>query len=88
MANHECRCVTREELTALMSATVKQTLTEIGMDTTQPIELQRDMSFVRDLRRARDSVKGKALLLSVGVIVTAALGALALGVKHWFNGTP
>lgn len=88
MANHECRCVTREELADLMSKTVRQTLTEIGMDHNQPIELQRDMSFLRDLRRARDSVKGKALLVSIGVIATTALGAMALGIRHWFSGTP
>jgi hypothetical protein len=75
----------RELIRETVQETVKTTLTEIGMDTRDPIQLQRDMSFLRDLRRARDSASAKALAVGVGILVTAALGALVLGVRDWLH---
>jgi len=84
--------MSREELRDVIRATVKETvretLSEIGMDSTHPLDLQRDMSFLRDLRVARDSVTVKAMLVGLGVIVTAALGAIAVGIRHWFSSSP
>lgn len=79
----------REELRELIretvQETVKTTLTEIGMDTRDPIQLQRDMSFLRDLRKARDSASAKAIVVAVGILVTAAIGAMVMGFKGWLH---
>lgn len=78
MTQHACRCVTADELRTVVSEAVKQTLTEVGMDHAQPIELQRDMSFLRDLRKARDSVAAKVIVMMALVLFTAGMGLLAL----------
>lgn len=73
--------MTKTELRELMSEVVTETLTKIGIDTEHPLEAQRDSQFVRDWREASESVKGKALVVAVGVLVVGALGALWLGIK-------
>lgn len=77
--------IDREELREIVRETVRETMRELGVDTEDMLEVQRDMSFLRDLRKARDSATAKAVVVAVGVLITAALGALALGIKSWLH---
>ena len=60
---------------------VHETLVTLGLDVSDPIELQKDMAFVRDLRRGSDAVKTKGILVVVGLFVTGIVGAIWLGLK-------
>lgn len=73
--------LTKEEIREIVRATVDDIFTGLGLDVSDPIEAQRDMRFVRDWRRASESVKGKALVTVIGVIVCGAAGAMFLGLK-------
>lgn len=73
--------LTREELQSLMRETIVQTLTSCGVDLSEPIELQADFRFVRDWRRSTESIRGKAILAAVGLLVVGLLGVLWLGFK-------
>lgn len=53
----------------------------LGMDATEPLEAQRDFQFLRDLRCSTESVKGKALVTIVGILVAGGLAAIWLGIK-------
>lgn len=64
---------------------VHETLTSLGMDVADPLELQRDLAFVRDLRRASDTVKTRGILILVGLVVSALAGAAWLGFKASIN---
>lgn len=86
MDDHEA--ITSDELRDLMKETVKETLRELGVDASDALEMQRDMSFLRDLRKARDTTMARGVVVSVGILTAAILGALALGVKQWLTGTP
>lgn len=78
--------LSREDLRVLVQSTVRETLRELGVDARQALEMQRDMSFLRDLRKARDSGLTKAVVATVGMLVAAAFAAIAIGVRHWLNG--
>ena len=67
-------------LRRLIRETVHETLIGMGIDATNPIELQQDFQHLRDWRRSTQAVKRKGLLTVVGMAVAglAALVWLAL----------
>ena len=73
--------LTKDELRVLMRETIVQTLTSCGVDLSEPIELQADFRFIRDWRKSSESIKGKAILAAVGVLVVGLLGVLWLGFR-------
>lgn len=60
---------------------IQETLLALGINKDQPLELQKDMSFLRDWRTASDEVKKKSIMTIVGILITGALGILWLGLK-------
>lgn len=68
--------MTEGELKAVISSTVKDTLTQIGIDHAEPLDMQKDFSHLRKSRESVEAVKKKAWLSAVGFIVVLALGAL------------
>jgi hypothetical protein len=71
----------REELRELMHDAVVEAMSTLGIDARNPMDVQRDMQFVRELRLMSESVKKKTLLTMVGLLVAALLGVAWLGVK-------
>jgi len=69
------------ELKALMKEAVTETLTGLGFDTRHPLAVQRDLQYLRDWRRTTESIRGKAVLVAVGVAIVGLCGVLWLGFK-------
>lgn len=67
------------------SEAVEETLTKLGIDHSEPFEMQRDFQFVRDWRNASESAKAKAIVVAVGVLFSGVLGALWVGLKTIFT---
>jgi hypothetical protein len=80
--------LTRDELRDLMRECVSETFDRLGVDQTNPLEFQRDLAWVRDMRRASASVRAKGLAALVGLLVTAAAGAAWLGLRALLRGGP
>lgn len=74
-----------EELEEAVQRGVTRALIQLGLDTSEPIDMQRDMQFLRDLRRSTESVKGKALVTVVGILIAGGMAALWLGFKHMLH---
>jgi hypothetical protein len=74
-----------EEMRELVRETVRETINEtflrLGVKIDDPIEVQKDFQHLRDWRNTTESVKSKALLAAVGLLVSGLLGALWLGLK-------
>lgn len=66
----------------LIRETVDDILTRVGIDPKDPRGAQADMSFLRSLREAHDSVKKTGAAAAIGVIVAATLGLLWLGLRE------
>ncbi len=51
----------------------KEALRALGVDTDNPLEAQKDMHFLRDLRKGTQSIRGKAVNTIVGALALAGL---------------
>ena len=64
------------DMEAVIEATVKKTLLELGLDTTNPIELQRDFAHLRTWRQSVEEVKRKGFLAAAAIVISGLLGLL------------
>lgn len=66
--------------------TVAQTLISLGVDSTDPFEVQHDMQFIRAARRNWQSAKTKGLLAAIGLMVTGFFAFLWSAIKQTITG--
>lgn len=69
------------ELRRLVSETVAETLLKMGLDTSDPLELQRDMQHLRQWRESVETVKKQGLITAVGIITAGIIGLIWLSIK-------
>lgn len=81
MADDRVAIMTEDELTEHTRKVIRDTLTALGIDVTQPIEIQRDFQVLRDWRKSMESIKSKALVTSIGIIIVGIAAAFWLGFK-------
>ena len=72
---------TPDELREIISSTVKQTLLTLGMDTTDPIKLQRDFQHLREWRESTEILKKNGMIAIITIVVAGAATAFWMGVK-------
>lgn len=73
--------LSQDQMRELMRETVHETLTGLGVDQSDPLETQRDLAWLRDLRRASASARAKAGATLIGLLVAALGGAVWLGLR-------
>jgi hypothetical protein len=73
--------MTREEISAVVRESVLQTLTELGVDAENPLEMQKDFAHVRAWRESTEEIKRKGLLTLVGILVTGLAGLVWVSIK-------
>lgn len=72
--------MTKEEIREIVRDTVRETLTSLGVDVDNPLEVQRDFASLREHREMFASLRKKVFLAAA-----AALGALAAWAKTLFD---
>lgn len=75
--------LSREEVQHLVSEAVKQTLIQLGVDASNPIEMQRDFQHLREWRTAGEDLKRKGMLTLLGIFVTGLASLGLLGLREW-----
>ena len=82
--------ITEDELRKIVSETVKETLTTIGIQHEDPVEMQRDFTHLRNWRKAVDTARSTSMLTAIGILITGLMGALWLGFQTMLSkgGTP
>jgi len=73
--------LSREELRQIMHDAVVEGMSSLGIDARHPMDVQKDMQFVRELRLMSEKVKQKTYLTMVALVVAALAGATWLGIK-------
>lgn len=77
--------MTREEAEdiaqAAAHAAVIETLKTLGVDTSNPFEMQRDFAHLRSWRQSVESVQRKSILTIAGIITAGILGAIWMAIK-------
>lgn len=76
--------MTEHELKQIVSEAVAETLLKLGIDASDPVELQKDMAHLRAWRESVATVKQQGLVTAVGILVAGVLGLLWLA----FKGSP
>lgn len=73
--------LTRDEVDVIVQVTVKETLTSMGIDAADPIEMQRDFQTLRDWRNASRAIRSKGMMTLIAILTAGTLGAIWIGVK-------
>lgn len=74
-----------KELKEIIEAAVKETLISIGINADDAIELQKDHSFVRELRKTHEAVKRKGLMTLAGAVIIGALTFIVFLIREWLH---
>lgn len=77
--------LTEQELKSIVRETVNATLTSLGIDHDDPIEMQRDFQHLRSWRQARERISNQTLVVAVGIVITGLASAIWLSLKNILN---
>jgi len=78
----EAETMRRADVKEVVREAVQETLLMLGVDAKDPLVMQQDMHFVRELRTASEKVRSRGLLALIGVLVVALAGAAWVGIKQ------
>ena len=73
MTDEEARKVAREA--------VRETLQLIGLDVSNPGDLQRDFQFIRSWRVSSEAVKRQSIMTAIGIITAGVCGLIYMAFK-------
>lgn len=73
--------MTEQEIRRIVAETVDQTLTRLGIDSDDPVELQKDMAHLRAWRESVGRVKRQSLMTAVGILTAGLLGLIWMALK-------
>jgi len=76
--------MTEHELKKIVSEAVSETLLQLGIDVSNPVEMQKDMAHLRSWRESVATVKQQGLITAVGIVVAGLIGLVYLA----FKGSP
>lgn len=68
--------MTEADIRRIVAETVQETLTKIGLDTKEPLELQKDMAHLRGWRTSSDTIKRQSVITAVGILTTGFIGMI------------
>lgn len=75
----------KEDVQEIVRETVKETLLSLGADVENPLEMQQDFQTLREWRLTVDSVRKKAMLTGVAIIITGLFAAIVIGIRSYFR---
>lgn len=78
---HEQGTMTRNDVRQIVREAVQETLLSLGVDAQNPLGVQQDMHFVRELRGASAMVQKRGLVILMGILITALCGAIWIGIS-------
>ena len=81
----ETVAMSHSELNDVVAEAVKQTLMQLGVDTSDPIAMQRDFQHLRQWRESGEDLKRKGTLAVMGIFLSGLVSLILLGLKGWFQ---
>jgi len=64
---------------------VHETMITLGIDASSPLDVQKDLAFLRDMRQATDTIRTRGILVLVGILVAGIAAAAWVGMKAGIN---
>lgn len=77
--------LTHLELTKLIREVVTDTLTNLGVEHGDPLEMQKDFQHLRGFRKAKEAIGRKISMSLVGMFVLGTMGSILVGLKDYFS---
>lgn len=74
-----------EDIERTTERAVQRTLMAFGIDTTNPIEAQKDFAFIRYMRIGSESIKSHGMKVVAGAVLTALIGVVTWAFKTFFK---
>lgn len=68
-----------------IATVVRQTLLQMGVDSDNPLESQKDFQHLRQWRRAGEDLRSKGMLALMSIFVTGLVGLVIVGLKEYFK---
>ena len=81
----ETVAMSHSELNDVVAEAVKQTLMQLGVDTSDPFAMQRDFQHLRQWRESGEDLKRKGTVALLGIFLSGLVTLLLLGLKGWFQ---
>ena len=78
--------LSKEEIREIVSQGVEDAFVRIGIQSDDPIEMQRDFQHLREWRVSMEQAKSKGTLALVGLIITGVATMAWMGFKAVVNG--
>jgi len=77
--------MTREEIREVIQDTVRETLLTMGVDTKDPMSVQKDFQWVRRMRSTSEKLQSQGMIALLSILISALLAAAWLGVQSMFR---
>jgi hypothetical protein len=74
--------MTETQLREVIRDTVKETLVQYGMESSDLTDVQKDLAFVRRCRTYSEQIGSKVVCVVVGLVVVGIVGGIWLAVKQ------
>lgn len=81
----ETVAMSHAELNSVVAEAVKQTLVQLGVDTSDPLAMQRDFQHLRQWRESGEDLKRKGTIALLGIFLSGLASLILLGIKEWFH---
>lgn len=73
--------MTEAEVRKVVAEAVSDTLLKLGIEVDDPMEVQRDLQFLRGWRQSSNTIKDKSIATAVAIVVSGFLGLLYMAFK-------
>lgn len=77
--------LTPDEVSHMVAEAVRQTLIQMGIDTSNPIAMQRDFQHLRQWRESGEDLKRKGTVALLGIFLSGLVTLFLLGLRGWFQ---
>lgn len=81
----EAVAMSRAELNSVVAEAVKQTLLQLGVDTSDPLAMQRDFQHLRQWRESGEDLKRKGTVALLVIFLSGLVTLILLGLKEWLQ---
>ncbi len=86
MRPERMRPVLADTIAPLIRQSMEDAMLKMGIDSRDPIRLQKDLAHLRMWRESMEEAHAKGLIAVFTVALTGAIAMLALGIKQWIIG--
>lgn len=69
------------ELKKIVAEAVAETLLKLGIDASDPVELQKDMAHLREWRESVGTIRRQSLVTAIGIVTVGILGLIWAALK-------